>query len=151
MDISFTKEQYENLVKLIYLGEWMINGIRTDDRIKKFEDLEQYIYSFYKDFGLEKYVEYDEKSKKFFPTNELEMESDVEGYRLDYEDEVFWDELIDRLARRDFIRQYGEKVIKKMEWKERMEKEDPFIERYDDEFQKHGIERLEIKDDQGRL
>ena len=35
MEIKFTKEQYENLMKLVYLGNWMINAIRTDDKSKK--------------------------------------------------------------------------------------------------------------------
>ena len=144
MNIAFTKEQYENLVKLIYLGNWMVNAIRIDDAVKKFEDVEQYIHSFHKDFGLERYVMYDQELRKFFPTNELETESDVEEYRDDYEDEVFWSELTDRLARRDFIREHGEAVIRKMEPMERMKKEQPFIDKYDDELHKHGIERLEI-------
>jgi len=144
MNITFTKEQYENLVKLIYLGNWMVNAIRIDDVIKKFEDVEQYIYSFHKDLGLERYVTYNQELGKFFPTNELEMESDVEEYRDDYEDEVFWSEMTDRLARRDFIREHGEAVVRKMEPMERMKKEQPFIDKYDDEFCKHGIERLEI-------
>jgi len=31
MEIKFTKKQYENLIKLVYLGNWMINGIRSTD------------------------------------------------------------------------------------------------------------------------
>ena len=29
MEIKLTKEQYENLIKLVYLGNWMINAIRS--------------------------------------------------------------------------------------------------------------------------
>jgi hypothetical protein len=32
-----------------------------------------------------------------------------------------------------------------MTWKERLEKEYPFIEKYEEEFEKYGIENLEIK------
>ena len=146
MDIKLTKDQYENLVKLVYLGNWMINGIRLhNEQVKKYEELEQYIFSFAKDGEMEKYIEYDTNSKKFFPTKELEMESDIENYRQEYEDEVFWEELADRLARRDFIRKYGEDSIKKMDRKERFEKEEPFVEKYEEEFEKYGIERIDIK------
>jgi len=146
MDIKLTKDQYENLIKLVYLGNWMINGIRLhDEQVEKYEKIEQYIFSFAKDAEMEKYIEYDGKSKKFFPTGEFEMESDIENYRQEYEDEVFWEELVDRLARRDFIRKYGEDLIKKMDRKKRFEKEEPFVEKYEEEFEKHGIERLEIK------
>ena len=148
MKIRFTKEQYENLIKLVYLGNWMINAIRSgakgDEIIQKYEDIEQYIYSFAKDFGLEEHIEFDEEFNKFFPTRNFEENSGVDQYRDEYEDEFFWDELIDRFARRDFIKEYGRKVIEKMDFKERIEKEHPFIEKYAEEFQEHGIDRLKI-------
>ena len=66
MEIKLTKEQYENLLKLVFMGSWMANAFRVKDTVKKFEELEDYIYSFAKDFGLENYVEYDEKFKKYW-------------------------------------------------------------------------------------
>ena len=143
--IEFTKAQYENLIKLVYLGNWMINAIRTDDIVKKYDDVEQHIYSFAKDVGLDKYIEFDSELNKFFPTKELEEDEEMEKYREEYDDEIFWDEITDRLAGRDFIRKYGENAIKKMTRKERSEKEYPFIEKYEKEFAKYGIENLEIK------
>jgi len=145
IEIKFTKTQYENLIKLVYLGNWMINAIRTDDRIKKYEDIEQYIYSFAKEVGLDKYIEFDNELNKFFPTKEFEDDTDVDKYREEYDNETFWDELIDRLARRDFIKEYGDNVIRKMTLKEQIEKEHPFIEKYEEEFERYGVERLEIK------
>ncbi len=144
VEIKFTKEQYEDLIKLAYLGNWMINAIRTHDRIDRYEDLEQYIFSFAKKAGLDRYVHFDSESKKSYPSKELEQAKDIEGYINDYDNENFWDELIDRLARRDFIQKYGEDAIRKMTRKERFEKEHPFIEKYDEEFEKNGIENLQI-------
>jgi hypothetical protein len=146
MEIKFTKEQYEDLVKVVYLGSWMIHSFRTDDEIKKFEDLEQHILSYFKDFGLQRYIEYDSSLDKFFSTRELE-EGEVDQYIDDYNDYNFWDELIYRLARRDFIKKYGESKIKEMSIEERFEKEYPLIEKYESEVDNYGIERLEIKDE----
>ncbi len=143
MKINFTKKQYEDLVKLVYLGTWMVNAHRTDDIVEKYEDLEQYLLSFYKDFDMEKYIEFDKKLNKFFPTGEFEEDTDVEQYIDEYNNDIFWEELIDRLARRDFIRAYGEENLLKMTWEERFEKEQPFIDKYAEEFEKYGIERLE--------
>lgn len=145
MKINFTKKQYEDLVKLVYLGTWMVNAHRTDDRVEKYEELEQYILSFYKDFGMENFILFDEELKRFFPTKEFEEETDVEQYIDEYNNDIFWEELIDRLARRDFIRAYGEENLLKMTWEERFEKEQPFIDKYDEEFEKNGIENLDIK------
>lgn len=145
MKINFTKKQYEDLVKLVYLGTWMVNAHRTDDRVEKYEELEQYILSFYKDFGMENFILFDEELKRFFPTKEFEEETDVEQYIDEYNNDIFCEELIDRLARRDFIRAYGEENLLKMTWEERFEKEQPFIDKYDEEFEKNGIENLDIK------
>jgi hypothetical protein len=150
MEIKLTKEQYENLIKLVYLGNWMINAIRSgaegDERIGKYDNIAQYIYSFAKDAGLEKYIEFDKEFNQFFSTREFEEDTDINQYIEEYDDELLWDELINRLARRDFIKEYGEETIKKMDWRERIEKEHPFIEKYAKEFEKHGIENLEIKE-----
>ena len=146
MEIKFTKEQYENLLKLAYLGNWMINAIRTDDKIEKYDDIAHYIYSFAKDVGLEKYIEYDTEMNQFFPTMQFEEDTDIHQYIDDYEAENFWSELIDRLARRDLIKEYGEDAVRKMSFEVILEKEQPFIEKYEREFEEFGIERLEVKD-----
>lgn len=147
MEIKFTKEQYDSLIKLVYLGNWMINSIRDKgEEIKKYDDIEQYIYSFAKEYGLENLIEYDTQMKQYYPTWELDDNPEIEPYRQDYENEVFWDELADRLAEQDFVRRYDEKTIRKMSQKEHFEKIQPFIEKYEEEFNKHGIERIEIKE-----
>jgi hypothetical protein len=145
MEIKLTKEQYESLLKLVYLGNWMINAIRLeDDRVKKYDEIEQYIFSFAKDAGLEKYIEFDKEYNKFFPTREFEEDPELERYREEYEDEVFWDELADRLGARDFIREYGMEAIEKMDPEERFIKEQEFIIKYEEEFEKNGLANLEL-------
>ncbi|MCC7202117.1 MAG: hypothetical protein IT393_05550 [Nitrospirae bacterium] len=144
MEIRFTKEQYEDLVKLVYLGTWMVNAFRTDDRVKKFDELEQYILSYFKEFGLKQSIIYDNDLKEYFVAKELE-EGELDQYIDDYNNDNFWDELIYRLARRDLIREYGEDKVTKMTWQERLEKEAPFIEKYEEEFEEHGIERIEAQ------
>jgi len=146
MEIRLTKEQYENLIKLVYLGNWMINAIRLkDERIKKYDDIEQYIFSFAKAFSLEKYIEFDKEFNRFFPTREFEENTDIEQYREDYDDEVFWQELSNRLGSRDFYKKYGEEAIRKMDQKERFLKEQEFIIKYEEELEKNGLDNLEIK------
>ncbi len=147
MKINLTKKQYETLIKLIYLGEWVGNAHRTDDRVREFEELEQYILSFYKDFGMQRYITYDERLKMFFPTAEFEDETKVDEYIEEYNDNTFWEELIYRLANRDLIERYGEDAVENMDWEERMRKEEIFIEEYEEEFGRHGVKNLVIGKD----
>lgn len=146
MKINFTKKQFETLIKMAYVGNWVVNGVRSgrkgDERVKEYDELEEYIFSFAKDFGLEKYV--DDEDGEIYPSVDLE-DGEVRELIDYYDDDVFWNELADSLARRDFFREYGAEAISKMSVRERIEKDHPFLEKYWDETREHGIERLEIK------
>ena len=151
MKIELTDEQYKTLIEMVYLGEWMINACRhPDEVIKKYQDLEQHLYSFAKAGGMERYVEYDEESKQFYPSQEFELRSDVEKYRAEFEDETFWDELIERMSVRDTVRKIGEKVADEMNGLDFYEKQIPFLEKYNKEFEENGLENLEIADERKR-
>lgn len=74
MKIDLSKDQYKTLLMMLYCGEWVINvHKRKKDKIQlATDDLEQHIYSFAKEFGFEKFIEYDENLKMFFPTADME-------------------------------------------------------------------------------
>ena len=123
MKINLSNKQYKSLMKIVFLGNYMVNGPRLhDEAIEEFEDIKQYIFSFYKDFQLENWIEKSDKHNELFATSELEDE--VMAFINDYDDECFWDELINRLGRKDFINHYGENNILKMSIEERIEKEE---------------------------
>ena len=127
MKIFFTKKQYETLIKMAYLGSWLANACRTgDDGDMEIEEIEQYIYSFAKDFRLEDLLEQSE-SGSIYPTRAFEENLDT--YIDEYNDENFWDELVHSLARRDFVEHYGKDVVSKMEMSELFEKEELFIQK----------------------
>ena len=145
VEIKLTNEQYKALMQLVYLGNWMANAIRIDDKIKEFEEMEQYIFSFAnaKEADLKKYVEYDKQLKKHFPTNFFEEEMH-ERYIDDYEDEFFWDELTYTLGKRDFFKKFQEEKIRNMSKEEIFIKIDEFNDKYEKEFEENGIEQLFI-------
>jgi len=76
MKIELTKEEYKTLLTLSYCGEWVLNSHKTkvDTLSKKSEELEQKIFSFAKDAGLEKWIEYDSEMAQYFPTSDMEDE-----------------------------------------------------------------------------
>ena len=144
MEIKFTKKQYEDLIKMVYLGNWMINSVRFDNIVKKYDEIEQHIYSFAKDAGLDKYIEFNSKLNRFFPTIEFEDDEEIDEYIEEYDNAYFWDDLVSSLSKRDVIEKYGEKAIEKMTFDELLEKERPFVEKYKDEFEKNGVKNLKI-------
>jgi len=147
MKIKFSKEQFENLMKLVYLGNWMANAHRTDDRIEKYEDLENYVFSFAKDFGLKKYVD-DEAvgDGKFYPTKFFEEETDINKLHDEYDDDTFWSELPERLGERDFFMKYSKEDWEKMTQEERFLKRQECEIKWEEELEENGIERLEVKE-----
>jgi len=51
------------------------------------------------------------------------------------------------LSERDFVAKYGRDASEKMTVEERFTKLEEFEARYDEEFEKHGVERLTIRDE----
>jgi hypothetical protein len=144
MNISLTPEQYKTLLVTTYLGNWMVNShqVETD---KTFDTLASHVYSYAESFGFAGLVELDSDNGQYYPTRVLD---DLVAEYLDtYDNETFWDELVDRLAERDLLAKHGQDVVKKMTVEERFTALEEFETRYAEEVEKHGVERLTIKDD----
>jgi len=80
--IEFTKEQFEALLKLVYLGNWLANanrdGSNENPHLEEYEKIENYIFSFAKQFGFDEYVDdKDAREGKFYPTRTFEEGTDV--------------------------------------------------------------------------
>jgi len=140
MKIEFTKKQYEILLRLVYFGNWVVNGFRTDDVDEDAYGLEDYLCGKARSLGLDKYVDYDEELDEWFFTAEAEESWDPE---LDtYKNDVFWDELEYRLADRDLAARFGEDYFEKMKPAELDRLEQEIVNGYYDEFVKNGLKNV---------
>ena len=142
--MDFSKEEYRTLVEAMQLANWVLHAYAEEERkeTKNFRELEQKILSFSKDYGMEKDVHYDKRLEEYLPSRELE-----EGaltYVDDYNNDTFWDELMERLVMRDLIAQIGEDGLEALSFEQRIEKEEPIRLKYEDEFEKYGISRLDV-------
>ena|SRR3989338_11044687 len=147
--IELTKAQFLALLKAVYLGNWIANahrdGSREDPMISEYEMIGDFIFSHARKFGFDRYVD-DELAaeRKFYPTRWFEEETDVDKLHEEYDEESFWDELIDRLAERDLFRKYSENEIKQMTRDEYFVRLHELIDKWENEVNENGIERLEI-------
>lgn len=141
MNINFTKEEYRNLLDIIYAGIMVINGNRVpEDYIEEYEKIEQYVYSFARDYSLENLVGYDSKYKRYFTTPEFD-EDRIEDLVVEYDDIIFWNMLAFNLAKRDVYRELdGKKLDRETILKRILEKE----AEYSDEFYENGLENLKL-------
>ncbi|OFX27380.1 MAG: hypothetical protein A2Z07_08570 [Armatimonadetes bacterium RBG_16_67_12] len=138
--IEFSKEQFRALLELVYLGEYMVNGIRSPgEYLARFDEFQQYVYSMAARFGIADVAEFDDRLRKYFPSDSFDEA--MQEYIGAYDNETFWEELIHRLAERDFGEYYGD-AAQHFVPEDRFARISPLIERYEEEAEKHGIDRL---------
>ncbi|MFY4773671.1 hypothetical protein [Metabacillus sp. RGM 3146] len=139
MKINFTKKQYHTLLKMIYLSTWV--GAREEhEESEEFFELENYILSFSKEFGMEQYADYDSLDDEYYASRQLDEE--LEDVIADYEEEVFWDKLCALLARRDLMR---EENISNYSPEQRFERLIEIENKYHTYFEVFGLEKVKTE------
>ena len=155
MKINFTKKQYEDLIYALEAG-FHVYGILGDavsrenykERSNRIEELNEYFFSFAEKFGMEDLVE--EFRGKIIPKDEFSEK--LFEIMDEYNNETFWHELETRFGQREFDRTKTEE-----EMREIRENNGIYPDRIHDlykgwgkEFEKHGIERLEVVDKESK-
>jgi hypothetical protein len=140
MDISLTKRQFEILMKLVYLGAWVVNGYRSENPDEEINALESAVYAKAREFGLGPLVDFDEDLGQYFPTAAAEEEWDPA--LDDFRNDVFWDELEYRMADRDLAARYGEDYVSNLKPRELDRLERDLVDSYYEEFIKNGLKNL---------
>ena len=146
MKLDISKEEFEKLLELAYMGDWMLNGRHDpEERDKDFEPMLQKLYAMAEEQGMGYLIMTDEETGLLKPSPAFDARIDGVEHIAHYDDHVFWDELALRLAERDLQKEVGAEVYKAMRPHEREEKVDELAAGYDDEFEKRGLERLRIE------
>lgn len=145
--IEFNKKQYKGLIKYVEIASAILGilgdfiGKKYKKEYKELEELRDYLLKHAEDFRCNKIIEEFEGEiilkEKFFEKYAKIID--------DYDDYVFWNELAHRLARRDFFKKHTKKDYRKMNIGERIVKIGEIEDKYWEEFEKYGIERVEIK------
>src|SRR3989339_460271 len=103
--LKLSRTEYERLLKVVYLGGWLINSHRVDDVKAEYEDLESKVFSYARSAGLDGYAQYDRDADAWFPSREFEEDEEVWELIDAYDDDTFWEDLCWNLAERDLSRQ----------------------------------------------
>ncbi len=143
MKIHLTTKQYKDLLRLLLLGDWIVNSNTIDEENMKFREIQRHIFSFTKSFATLDRVSYDTKLNDFFPSRKLEEE--VQPYIDEYNDDNFWTELSYRLSSRDLAEEIGKENYRKMDPIKRVCEIDSRAEDYNRIFEAEGIGKLKMK------
>lgn len=144
--ISFSKEQFEKAMKLVYIGNLIVNSIREGDddnpRIEEYDQLENIFLKAAYENGFKNFVE--KEDGRFLPSAELEFDEEVNDLVDYYVEESFWAELSLRLAARDAEEEMGEQSDSEGLSEEDIKTLAKYVAEYNEEFEDYGIDNLRI-------
>lgn len=98
MNIELTQQQFRYLLDLVYIGNWVINSTREDDRIREYDQVESLIFSQCLRQRMSKLVEF--YRGELIPSRAF-ADGGIHEAIENYEDVVFYEILAEEMALRD--------------------------------------------------
>ena len=98
MTIELTDTEFRRLLDLVYVGNWVMNSMRGENRIQAYDDVESKCFSYCLKTGM--YSLFEMVDGEVVPSAGFE-EGGIQEAIMDYEDGIFFDILAEELARRD--------------------------------------------------
>ena len=133
MELHLTEKQYRRLLDLVYIGNWVLNSTRGDDRIRDYDRVESQVFSHCLDHGMAALVElYD---GEIIPSRAF-AEGGIHEAIMAYEDVTFFEILAEELALRDLD---AERATAE-NYDEVMDR----MEQYMGEFEAHGTDHISV-------
>ena len=133
VNVELNDREFRLLLDMVYVGNWILNSARGEDRIEEYDYLQQKVFSCCPQAGLKglttRYLGLTLPSRAY-------EEGGIHEAIADYEDAVFFDILAEELSRRDMERE-GLTQEDEEELRERMEA-------YFAEFEQHGIDNITV-------
>ena len=131
MNIELTDKQFRRLLDMVYIGNWILNSARGDDRFADYDEVESKLFGLCKSGPMASLTEVwngeDVPSRAF-------SEGGIHEAIMDYEDTVFFQILAEELARRDMDYQ----PISQENYDELVSRMDDYI----NEFEAHGTDNI---------
>ncbi len=142
MELNLSREQYEKLLELVYLGNWLINAYRTDDYLEDYAEVVSLIFSQAEKAGLEGKAVKDQLADRYLPS--FDFEESLSDYISEYDSFCFWEELLNRLAEREAMKEFGNLPLDKIDLDEFLEKKNKFLRIYEREVEENGLKNFEL-------
>lgn len=135
MHIDLSNKEFRMLLDMVYLGNWVLNSTRGDDRFKEYDDLESKLFALCRTNGMDVLAE--NWNDTVIPSRAYEAGGIQQVIAL-YEDNVFYEILAEELSRRDM----GYADITEENYAEIVGRMDQYMQ----EFEKSGLDRLVLEE-----
>lgn len=133
MNIELTDKEFRRLLDMVYIGNWILNSARGNDRFEDYDNLQEKLFSLCPQNGMRSLAEC--WQGHIFPSKAYE-DGGIHEAIADYEDAVFYNILAEELARRDL----GLEDSDPENFDELTER----MESYLDEFEKNGLDTVNV-------
>ena len=133
MKIELTEQQFRYLLDLVYIGNWVMNSTREDDRIKEYDQVESLVFSHCLSHRMSKLVEL--YRGELIPSRAF-ADGGIHEVIENYEDIMFYEILAEEMALRDMN---GEPLTQE-NYGALMER----IETYLSEFDRNGTNNISV-------
>ena len=134
MKIELTEQQFRYLLDLVYIGNWVINSTREDDRIREYDQVESLIFSHCLHHRMSKLVEL--YQGELIPSRAF-ADGGIHEAIANYEDATFYELLAEDLALRDL----GGVPLTRENYERLLERIDVYL----DEFDAHGTDHVSVE------
>jgi len=135
MHIDLTSKEFRHLLDMVYIGNWVLNSTRGDDRFSPYDDLESKLFDLCRSNKMDVLVE--DWNGTSVPSKAY-VEGGIHEAIAYYEDNVFYEILAEELSRRDMA--YPE--INEDNYEEILGR----MDRYMNEFRVSGVDHLILED-----
>ena len=98
MQIQLTNKEFRRLLDLVYIGNWILNSTRGEDRFQDYDDVESKLFALCRTNAMNTLVEDWEGTS--IPSKAY-AEGGIHEAIAYYEDNVFYEILAEELSRRD--------------------------------------------------
>ena len=133
MKLELTNKQFRRLLDMAYIGNWILNATRGDDRFKDYDEVESLLFAKAREEGMPTLAE--DWNGEVVPSRAF-VEGGIHEAIMEYENNVFFDILAEDLARRDM----EDVPIDESNLDELNRRIDAYI----DEFEAHGTDNITV-------
>ena len=135
MQIDLSTKEFRHLLDMVYIGNWILNSTRGEDRFHAYDDLESKLFSLCRTHKMDVLTE----DWNGIPVpSKAYVEGGIHEAIAFYEDNIFYEILAEELSRRDM--DYPE--INEDNYDEILRR----MDRYMSEFQLSGVDHLVLEE-----